>query len=337
MRASPGKLAVSGLLALTAFLHGCAPSGPAYDESSAIWNQFDGEKALAHVATIVEMGPRPPGSEAIETSRVYIEEQLRALGWQVRRQAFEKKTPIGKVEFVNLRARFAPKDSDKLWNRGVRVLLCSHYDTKLYRDLVFVGTNDPGSSMGALLEAARVLANRPGLAAEIELAFFDGEEAFGPNITPTDGLYGSIYYAGEMLQMKPAQRPRYGVLLDMVGDRDLKVDIAAKLPPLNLRDLKDVPVDTEAVTEIRERVTRQCLDAAEDAGHRRYFGVTSSYITDDHVPLNQVAGIPTIDLIDFDYDYWHTPSDTLDKLSAESLDIVGETTLLLIEKYLMAD
>ena len=68
---------------------------------------------------------------------------------------------------------------------------------------------------------------------------------------------------------------------------------------------------------------------------RRGFGVTSSYITDDHVPLNQVAGIPVIDLINFDYDYWHTPNDTLYKLSAESLTIVGQTTLLLVEKYLM--
>lgn len=328
--------AASLLLATTVFLlAACERSGPAFSESKAIWNQFDGEKALAHVATIVEIGPRPSGSEGIEKSRVYLEEQLAGFGWQVQRQAFEKKTSIGKVEFVNVRARFAPSDSEKLWNRGVQVVLCSHYDTKLYRDLEFVGANDPGSSMGALLEAARVLAQRPELAAQIELVFFDGEEAFGPNITATDGLYGSTFYAGEMLQKDAVQRPRYGVLLDMVGDKDLKVDIAAKLPPLNLRELKEREIDQQEVSEIRERMTRLCLDAAAETGNRKYFGVTSSYITDDHVPLNQVAGIPTIDLIDFDYDYWHTPSDTLDKLSAESLDIVGETTLLLIEKYLM--
>ena len=121
----------------------------------------------------------------------------------------------------------------------------------------------------------------------------------------------------------------------MVGDKDLKIEIAAKLPPLPLRELRGVTADLEAVAAERDRLTRLCLQASEDAGFRKFFGVSSSYITDDHVPLNQVCGIPTIDLIDFDYDYWHTPSDTLDKLSAESLDIVGKTTLLLVEKYLM--
>ncbi len=328
-------LVTSLALPLALLVGGCQPAAPAFDDATAVWRQFDGEKALAHVASIVEMGPRPPGSEAIEKSRVYLEEQLRAQGWQVRRQAFTRKTPVGEIEFVNLRARFADTDSDGLWSRPTHTLLCSHYDTKLYRDLVFVGANDPGSSMGALLEAARVLAIRPALAVGVELAFFDGEEAFGPNITPTDGLYGSTHYAAAMLQLKPAQRPRRGVLLDMVGDRNLGIDIAAKLPPLSLRELKGITGDHQAIERERDIMTRHCLEAAADAGHRRYFSVTSSYITDDHVPLNQVAGIPTIDLIDFDYDYWHTPSDTLDKLSAESLDIVGETTLLLIEKYLM--
>ncbi len=330
-----GLLIFSALVLLPP-LSGCDRAAPAYDEATAVWGTFDGEKALAHTADLVAMGPRPPGSEGLETSRGYIEAHLRGLGWQVRRQTFTRKTSIGEVEFVNLRARFAPADSDKLWRRGVRVLLCSHYDTKLYRDLVFVGANDPGSSIGALLEAGRVLASRPALAAEVELAFFDGEEAFGPSITPTDGLFGSTYYAGEMLRLEPDQRPRWGVLLDMVGDRNLKVDIAAKLPPVPLRELKGISVDHQALEKERERLTRMCLDAADDAGHRRFFSVTSSYITDDHVPLNQVAGIPVIDLIDFDYDYWHTPNDTLDKLSAESLGIVGQTTLLLVEKYLMA-
>lgn len=322
-------------LVLTFLVGACQPSPPAYDDITAVWRQFDGEKALAHVAAIGEMGPRPPGSPAIEKSRLYLEEQLRAQGWQVRRQTFQKKTSIGPVEFVNLRARFADTDSDRLWTRPTHTLLCSHYDTKLYRDLHFVGANDPGSSMGALLEAARVLATRPPLAAGIELAFFDGEEAFGPNITPNDGLYGSTHYAAAMLQLKPDHRPRRGVLLDMVGDRDLGIDIAAKLPPLSLRELKGITGDHQAIERERDLMTRQCLEAAAAAGHRRWFSVTSSYITDDHVPLNQVAGIPTIDLIDFDYDYWHTPADTLDKLSAQSLDIVGETTLLLIEKYLV--
>lgn len=328
----------SPLVALTlvgVLFSACSRSGPAWDETTAVWNQFDGQKAYDHVADIVALGPRAPGSEGIEKSRVLIEKHLSSLGWKVRRQTFQKQTPVGEIEFVNLRARFADTDSDGLWNESVRVLLCSHYDTKLYRELEFVGANDPGSSMGALLEAARVLALRPELAAEIELAFFDGEEAFGPSITATDGLYGSTYYAGEMLTLKPDQRPKRGLLLDMVGDKDLKIEIASKLPPLSLREMRGVTTDLEAVAAERENLVRLCLQASEEAGHRNHFGVSSSYITDDHVPLNQVCGIPTIDIIDFDYDYWHTPGDTLDKLSPESLGKVGQTTLLLIEKYLM--
>ncbi|MCB1229621.1 MAG: M28 family peptidase [Verrucomicrobiae bacterium] len=335
MRIPVRQFAVAFSLAAAVLFSGCERSGPPFDETKAVWKNFDGEKALAAIAEILELGPRPSGSEAIEQSRVHLIEKLQALGWQVQRQSFKKKTSIGEIEFVNLRARFAPEDSEHLWVRPIRVVLCSHYDTKLYRDLVFVGADDPGSSMGVLIEAARVLASRPEVAAEVELAFFDGEEAFGPNITPTDGLFGSTYYAGQMLSLKPAQRPRHGILLDMVGDKDLKIGIASKLPPLNLRELKEADVDYQDIELRREALTRQCLEAAKDAGHRGHFGVSSSYITDDHVPLNQVAGIPTIDLIDFDYDYWHTPSDTLDKLSAESLQITGQTTLLLIEKYLM--
>lgn len=302
--------------ATLAALTGCGDSAPPYADATAAWRDFDGAKAFAHVTDIVAMGPRPPGSDSLEKSRVHIEAHLRGLGWQVRRQTFTSKTPNGPVEFVNLRARFAEKDSDALWRSTVRVLVCSHYDTKLYRDLTFVGANDPGSSMGALMEISRVLSLRPKLAARIELIFFDGEEAFGPNITPTDGLYGSRQYGREILRpLSPKQKPRWGVLLDMVGDRDLKITLPNDTPP----DLM-----------------RLTLQSAEDLGHRARFGVSRTSIIDDHVPLN-VEGVPTVDIIDFDYPYWHTPSDTADKLSPESLTIVGQTTLHLIEKRLVRD
>jgi glutaminyl-peptide cyclotransferase len=306
--------AIFFLACLLGAMAGCSDTLPPFDDATAVWREFDGQQALDHTAAIVAMGPRPPASEALEKSRAYIEETLRTSGWQVKRHVFTDQTPNGPVEFVNLRARFGVEDGEAIWNRSVTVLLCSHYDTKPYRDLTFVGANDPGSSMGALIESARALGKTPTLARRLELVFFDGEEAFGPNITPTDGLYGSREYAREFLRRaKPETRPRWGVLLDMVGDKDFKIELPADTPP----DLM-----------------RLVLDSAESLGHRAKFGVSRTSIIDDHVPLN-VEGVPTVDLIDFDYDYWHTPADTLDKLSAESLEITGQTALLLIERHLV--
>ena len=314
IRSSSSRLVAVALVSLG--FSSCSRSGPAWDEAAAVWDQFDGQKAFDHVADIVALGPRPPGSASLEESRVLIETHLSALGWQVQRQAFRRQTPIGEVEFVNLRARFAESDSEKLWNRSVRVLLCSHYDTKLYRELPFVGANDPGSSMGALLEAARVLSLRPELAAEIELAFFDGEEAFGPSITASDGLYGSTYYAGDMLTRKPEQRPKRGLLLDMVGDVDPRF-----------------PVEGYS-SQLADEVVQRVWGVAHALGYEETFPMqVGQRISDDHLPLNN-AGLPTANIIDFDYGpdnaYWHTQEDVLDKLSAGTLESVAEVVLELI-------
>ncbi|MCB1077814.1 MAG: M28 family peptidase, partial [Verrucomicrobiae bacterium] len=124
----------------------------------------------------------------------------------------------------------------------------------------------------------------------------------------------SRQYGREILRpLKPGQKPKWGVLLDMVGDKDLKVNLPADTPP----DLM-----------------RLTLESAEALGHRAHFGVSRTSIIDDHVPLN-VEGVPTVDLIDFDYDYWHTPADTADKLSPDSLQIVGQTALHLVERHLV--
>src|SRR5215813_12268978 len=178
-----------------------------------IWEEFSGEKALAHVQRLVDLGPHPGGSEALEKARDYIEQQLRRSGWQVTRQAFTDDTPRGKIHFVNLIARFGG-DAHPLF------LLCSHYDTKLFDTIRFVGANDGGSSTGLLLEMARVLAINPALAAKVELVFFDGEEAF-ESFTATDGLYGSRHFASELGEL--AKNFRGGILFDMIGDKSLQV------------------------------------------------------------------------------------------------------------------
>src|SRR4051794_37284852 len=127
----------SGQMFLTLLL-GCARPSAA-DEK--LWEQVSGEKALANVQAVVDYGPRPAGSEALEKSRKHIEEQLRASGWAVNRQTFTDQTPRGIVTFVNLVAVFPTKRSAKA--KPV-FLLCSHYDTKLFDDITFVGANDAG-------------------------------------------------------------------------------------------------------------------------------------------------------------------------------------------------
>jgi glutaminyl-peptide cyclotransferase len=262
--------------------------------NTKIWEEVSGEKALAHVQQLVDLGPRPSGSEALEKSRLYIEDQLRRSGWQVTRQAFANETPRGRVQFVNLIAQFPGER-----NAAPLFLLCSHYDTKIFDAIKFVGANDGGSSAGLLLELARVIGQHPDLAAKIELVFFDGEEAYD-RFSERDGLYGSRHFA-KQLEGSSAKQFRGGILFDMVGDRSLDVTLPADSPPEMARDI---------------------FAAAEALKLRNYFTYLDREMIDDHSPLNAV-GIPTIDVIDFDYSWWHTAGDTIDKISAKSLQIVG--------------
>ena len=270
-----------------------------------IWEEFSGEKALAHVQRLVDLGPHPAGSEAIPKVRDYIEEQLRHSGWQVTRQAFTDDTPRGKIQFVNLVARF-PGESKAA---SSSILLCSHYDTKLFDTIRFVGANDGGSSTGLLLELARVLGQHANLARKVELVFFDGEEAY-ENFSETDGLYGSRYFA-KQLRRESAKQFRGGILFDMVGDRSLGVTLPADSPPAMARDI---------------------FAAADALKFRKYFSYLDRDMIDDHTPLNAL-GIPTIDIIDFDYPWWHTADDTMDKISAESLQIVGSVALYYLAEF----
>ena len=287
----------SALLRLVVTLTICAASSRAAE--TKIWEEFSGEKALLHVQHLVDLGPHPVGSDAIEKAREYIEAQLRHSGWQVTRQAFSDETPRGKVRFVNLIARFSGDGNAA----APSFLLCSHYDTKLFDAIRFVGANDGGSSTGLLLELARVIGGRPNMARKIELVFFDGEEAY-ENFSETDGLYGSRYFA-KQLEADGAKQFRGGILFDMIGDRSLDITLPADSPPAMVRDV---------------------FAAAEALKLRNYFSYLDRDLIDDHAPLNAIR-IPTIDIIDFDYTWWHTADDTLDKISAQSLQITGSVAL----------
>ena len=311
---------------------------PDFDESTAVYKNFSGENAFVHLEKIVGIGPRISGSEGLAKSRQYIVDELEKIGWGVKIENFKSTTPAGEIEFFNIRARFSAERKPVVWDHKITGLICSHYDTKKFSSFEFVGANDGGSSTAALIEIARVLAKRPEVASELELVWFDGEEAIGTNITDTDGLVGSRVYATQWSLIPAKKRPDWGLLLDMIGDNDLKIrtGIEVSPPPLADRDLEG-EIDFGALLQTRRKLANQLIQAADAIGHRQQFGISPNYITDDHVPLNNTAGIPTIDIIDFDFDYWHTPGDNLDKISAESLEIVGQATILLIEKYLLQD
>src|SRR5256885_6210826 len=217
---------------------------------------FWGEQAFAHAQHLFDLGPRPAGSEALEKSRLYIIEQLKSAGWTVARSEFSDQTPRGKVAFVNLIARFGTSEKKE----AAQFLLCSHYDTKTFDTIRFVGANDGGSSTGLLIEMARVVALSPALAAKMELLFFDGEEAF-ENFSATDGLYGSRHVAQDLRDSGKAKSVRGGILFDMIGDKSLDIT----LPP-------DSPAD----------LARNIFAAADALGERAHFTYLGGGMTDDH-------------------------------------------------------
>ncbi len=264
---------------------------------------LSGEKALEFVRSQVAFGPRPPGSVTLQRCRAYLVEQLRGFGYQVEDDAFDAQTPYGSKKMVNLIARKGTGE------KGV-LALASHYDTKYMEGKQFVGANDAGSSTGLLLELARVLAPRDdGL--DYWFVFLDGEEAF-VEWSAFDGTYGSRHLARRWKQEGRVARIRALILLDMIGDRNLDI--------------------------LKERNSTRWLSdlawsAAEQAGLQNIFSPVETYIEDDHIPFLD-AGIPSLDLIDYNYgpgnSYWHTESDTMDKLSADSLEKVGRLVLNLL-------
>lgn len=276
--------------------------------------QFSGTNAYQHVQELVNFGPRIPGSQAIENARLYIEEKLQEFGWVTVRQSFNDDTPNGSMKFINLRARFSMvSNNDIEWkNGGNIILLCSHYDTKIVKDVEFIGANDGGSSTGVLLELARVLSNYPEIVRRVELVFFDGEEAL-VDFTPTDGLYGSRHYAKFWRSAPLNKKPRAAYVLDLVGDKQMRIDPPYDSPSMLLSEL---------------------YSAAQSLGYRSLFGISSTPITDDHVPLN-AAGIPALDIIDSRYiskGKWHTSRDNLNSIAKKNLEIVGAVVLELMKK-----
>ena len=290
--------AVTAALLAAALTHCGKPEAPASGPPSV--PSIGAEAAHAHTRAIVSFGPRPPGSAGLRKTRAYLTSQLRSAGWQVGSQKFTAPTPVGEQTFINLLARFGPANDPSFWSRPVTGILACHIDSKILGPgTTFVGADDAASSAGLLLELARQLAATPERASRIEIVFFDGEESFAPMMSPLDGLYGSRKYATRWLTA--GQKPEFGIVLDMVGHRDLQV----RFPP-------DSP----------EPLATLLLKAAKAEGAGDRFAPAAAPIHDDHVPLNN-AGIPTLDIIgDFTAsNWWHTERDNLSLISLDSLDL----------------
>ncbi|MBI4464534.1 MAG: M28 family peptidase [Acidobacteria bacterium] len=264
-----------------------------------------GKTALGHIEYLVRLGPRPPASDAHRKMEDYIRQQLAAAGAAVEEDRFTADTPNGPLAMNNIVGR--------LRGRSQRVLiLAAHYDTKWEPKFPFLGANDGGSGTGLLLALAPVLAKR-NANHSVWLAFLDGEEAFR-EWSVRDSLYGSRRFAAKLRADGLVPQVGAFLLVDMIGDADLGILYESNSTPW-LRDL----------------VWR----AAQRLGHSRHFLNTPMAIEDDHVPLLQ-AGVPAVNLIDFNYGpnnrYWHSREDTLDKLSPQSLQVVGEVLLEVLEE-----
>lgn len=270
---------------------------------------FDGARAYEHLRQVVSIGPRPAGSPGAAATRAYITKQLSALGIKIEEQPFEAETPIGRLKMVNVRATIPPSTGlgPGAQGRG-RIVIAGHYDTKLFHEFPFVGANDGGSSTAFLIELARVLKARANTR-PIELLFLDGEEATG-EWQGTDHTYGSRYYVDAARKGNALKDIHALILVDMIGDRDLHVK----------RESNSTAWLTNAIWAAARRLKRP------------EFSDEATPIEDDHLEFLE-AGVPAVDIIDLEYYTrsgavaWHTKDDTLDNVSARSLQAVGEVLL----------
>lgn len=257
---------------------------------------FDSTRAWEHVRQQIAIGPRPSGSPGNVKTRQYITAQLAALGIQTTAQAFNGATPLGPIKMANIIGTIPGRSAD-------RIILASHFDTKLFRDVRFVGASDGASSTAALIELGRVLKLRKDLPFTIELLFLDGEEAV-IEWAGTDNTYGSRHYVDAARKSGSLKSIRAFILLDMIGDRHLTIRRESN----STRWLTDIVWAT-----------------AKTLGHAAFMDEETT-VEDDHLPFVK-AGVPSLDIIDLDYPQWHTPQDTIDAIAARSIQIVGDVVV----------
>jgi glutaminyl-peptide cyclotransferase len=292
-----------------------APPAPAPPASQT--GGFDGARAWTYLEKIVSFGPRPPATPNIRNEQAWLVSQLHSFGCQVSVDNFQAQTGVGKLAMQNIVAKIPGSDP------GI-VLLLSHYDT--VRLPGFVGADDGGSSTALLLEIAHDMCGKPS-PLTVWIAFLDGEEEqtdFQTEQqaqtvwTSDNNTFGSRELAASMELSGDLKKVKALLLADMIGDANLDIT----------RETNSTPWLEQLVWSVAERL-----------GYGQYFLSTSMSVTDDHTPFLS-RHVPSADIIDFDYPYWHTTQDTLDKCSPHSLAVVGhvflESIKALDEKFVPA-
>lgn len=273
--------------------------------------RFDGESALRYAKAQVDLGTRVPGTPGAQRAGDWIVARMRERADSVVVQSWTQTLSDGRqVPLRNILARFRPELPD-------RVLYVTHWDTRpvsdeaqdpAQRNLPMPGANDGASGVGLFVALGDALKKTPP-AVGVDLLFVDGED-YGNFGTNQDVLMGSTYFAAHL--PSPTYRPIFGVLWDMIGDKDLRI--------------KQEQISVSQAPEVVRRV----WDQAAELGHDDVFvNEQTGPITDDHVPLLK-AGLRVIDVIDLEYPYHHRPTDTIDRISARSLSIVGEVAEALL-------
>jgi hypothetical protein len=288
-------------------VEGSAPMSPAGTTPLSLEEiPFDGAQAYEYLKQLCEFGPRPSGSEAMRQQQKYLVEHFRNLGAQVTLQEFSTRHPTQRrrVTLANIVVEWHPQTTE-------RILLCAHYDTRPYPDQDplrprgrFVGANDGASGTALLMELGRHMPQLRGTIG-VDFVLFDGEEFV---YSERDRYFlGSTHFARQYAARRGPPRYRYGVLLDMVADAQLEIyqeQHSVRWP------------DTRPLVD-------DLWDTARRLGVREFIARARHLIRDDHLPLHEIARIPTCDVIDFDYPYWHTERDLPEQCSALSLAKVG--------------
>src|SRR5579863_1372482 len=256
---------------------------------------FDGKRAFADVAKQVDFGPHPSGSQAIAQVQEYILSQLSSAGCTADVDAFTSQTPAGEIPMKNILVKI-PGDRPGI------IMLATHYDSKKIDN--FVGADDGGSSTAVMLEVARNLCGQHGRY-QVWIAFFDGEEAVNLEWKDPDNRYGSRQMAAKLNMSGDLKNIRAFILADIVGSRELR--------------LKRDSYSDKSLTDL-------VWATADRLGYSGVFVNMPTVIDDDHQSFS-ARGVKTVDIIDLEIPYWHTPQDTLDKISSKSLAIVGHTIL----------
>ena len=282
------------------------------DVNTPIPSAFNGERAMDHVRKQIDFGPRPPDTPQLAKTRAYITNELKSYGLNVYLDEFKAATPNGEKKMANIVAEI-PGETNTI------ILITSHYDTKYFKDMQFLGANDPASSVATLLEIGRVLGSqkeKPKVT--YRLVFFDGEEAFcegwdqcGSEDHP-DNTYGSRHYLSQLTARNEVENTGAMILLDMMGYKNLELG----RDPSSIRWLQDIIWRT-----------------GRELGYGKVFVDREEGVGgDDHEAFIH-AGVDAVDVIQLSsYPYWHKADDTVDKVSAQSMKIVGDTVLASLPK-----